>query len=108
MCNLGTAFGMGLIVTTFMVALGPDYILPALLGNVGAIVGSIVSVRLMLAYTKKYYAAQERLEDAEEESVVVKDFREIRKVIFFNASWMRCLKVERMELRWECQLFQGF
>ena len=44
LCNLGTAFGMGLIVTTFMVALGPDYIVPALLGNVGAIVGSIVSV----------------------------------------------------------------
>ena len=38
LCNLGTAFGMGLIVTTFMVALGPDYIVPALLGNVGAIV----------------------------------------------------------------------
>lgn len=84
LCNLGTAFGMGLIVTTFMVALGPDYILPALLGNVGAIVGSIVSVRLMLAYTKKYYAAQERLEDAEEESVVVKDFREIREGNLFQ------------------------
>ena len=84
LCNLGTAFGMGLIVTTFMVALGPDYILPALLGNVGAIVGSIVSVRLMLAWTKKYYAAQERLEDAEEESVVVKDFREIREGNLFQ------------------------
>ena len=59
LCNLGTAFGMGLIVTTFMVALGPDYIVPALLGNVGAIVGSIVSVRLMLSYTKNIMRIKE-------------------------------------------------
>lgn len=52
LCNLGTAFGMGLIVTTFMMSLGTDYILPALIGNLGAIVGSIVSVRLMIHFTK--------------------------------------------------------
>jgi len=51
LCNLGTAYGMGLIVTTFMI--GKGYILPALIGNIGAIIGSIVSVRLMLYFTKR-------------------------------------------------------
>lgn len=45
LCNLGTAFGMGLILTTFMIGLG--YFKEALIGNVGAIIGSIFSVRIM-------------------------------------------------------------
>lgn len=56
LCNLGTSFGMGLIVTTFMIAQGDQFIVPALIGNLGAIVGSVISVRLMLMQTKKYYA----------------------------------------------------
>jgi len=55
LCNLGTAFGMGLILTTYMMSLGKEFIVPALIGNVGAIIGSIVSVRLMIRHTKKYY-----------------------------------------------------
>jgi hypothetical protein len=57
LCNLGTAFGMGLILTTFMIGLGDgvEYILPVLVGNIGAIIGSIVSVRIMMVYSKKYY-----------------------------------------------------
>jgi hypothetical protein len=55
LCNLGTAFGMGLIVTTFMMSQGKEFIVPALIGNLGAIIGSIISVRLMLRQTKKYY-----------------------------------------------------
>lgn len=55
LCNLGTSFGMGLIVTTFMIAQGKEFIAPALIGNLGAIIGSIVSVRIMLMQTKKYY-----------------------------------------------------
>ncbi|MFW6382158.1 MAG: hypothetical protein ACOCZZ_01580, partial [Bacillota bacterium] len=51
LCNLGTAFGMGLILTTFMAGLG--FIREALIGNVGAIVGSIVSVRLMRYQIKR-------------------------------------------------------
>jgi len=51
LCNLGTAFGMGLIVTTFMIGLG--YFKEAMVGNVGAIIGSIVSVRIMAYRTKK-------------------------------------------------------
>ena len=78
LCNLGTAFGMGLIVTTFMMALGSDFIVPALIGNVGAIVGSIISVRLMLHFTKKYYANQPQEENNEEEVIERLDYREIR------------------------------
>lgn len=55
LCNLGTAFGMGLILTTYMMGLGKEYIAPALIGNIGALIGSIVSVRLMVRHTKKYY-----------------------------------------------------
>ena len=57
--NLGTAFGMGLIVTTFMIGLkapeGENLVVAALIGNLGAVVGSIVSTRLMLMQTKKLY-----------------------------------------------------
>lgn len=45
LCNLGTSFGMGLILTTFMMGFG--FIKEALIGNAGAIIGSIVSVRIM-------------------------------------------------------------
>lgn len=55
--NLGTAFGMGLIVTTFMLGLGdsagPHIALAALCGNLGAVIGSILSTRLMLRSTAK-------------------------------------------------------
>lgn len=55
LCNLGTSFGMGLIVTTFMISQGEQYVLPAIIGNIGALIGSIISVRLMLHFTKKFY-----------------------------------------------------
>lgn len=52
--NLGTSFGMGLIVTTFVLGLKGDHIgLAALCGNLGAVAGGIVSTRLMLRFTAK-------------------------------------------------------
>ena len=58
--NLGTSFGMGMIVTTFTLAqsklLGSQALLAAVCGNIGAIVGCIVSTRLLLAYSKKRYS----------------------------------------------------
>ena len=51
--NFGTAFGMGLVVIAFMTGLG--YGKGALLGLAGAIVGSIVSTRLMQRMTLKAY-----------------------------------------------------
>lgn len=56
--NLGTAFGMGMIVTTVMFGLGKGYGTAALIGNIGAIVGSIVSTRIMLHFTKKEYGTE--------------------------------------------------
>lgn len=53
--NLGTTFGMGLIVTAYMLSLGSEYFSAVLVGNIGAIIGGIVSVRLMLRIGKKYY-----------------------------------------------------
>lgn len=55
LCNLGTAFGMGLILTAYMISLGSEFIAPALIGNLGALIGSIVSVRIMLRFTRDYY-----------------------------------------------------
>lgn len=78
LCNLGTAFGMGLIVTTFMMSLGTDYILPALIGNLGAIIGSIVSVRLMIHFTKKYYQTSSSNSEAFHETQDLTQYREIR------------------------------
>ncbi|EEI82179.1 CD0519/CD1768 family membrane protein [Anaerococcus tetradius] len=63
LCNLGTSFGMGLIVTTTMFALPiQGAVKAALIGNLGAIVGSIVSVRLMLRFTKKFYGTEDMVE----------------------------------------------
>lgn len=60
--NIGTAFGMGMIITTFMVGLqanGQSFIGAALIGNLGAIIGSIISARLMIMKTKKLYGTEE-------------------------------------------------
>ena len=61
--NIGTAFGMGLIITTFMMGLnapkGESFFGAALIGNLGAVVGSIVSARLMMHFTKKMYGKEE-------------------------------------------------
>ena len=78
LCNIGTSFGMGLIVTTFMITQGKEYVLPALIGNLGAIIGSIVSVRIMLHFTKKFYGdSQVELEVAVTQET--EDLREIRE-----------------------------
>lgn len=57
--NLGTAFGMGLIITTTMMSLNIEGAFKAaLIGNLGAVIGSIVSVRLMMRKTKAYYGTE--------------------------------------------------
>lgn len=84
LCNLGTAFGMGLIVTTFMMSLGTDFILPAIIGNIGAIIGSIVSVRLMLHFTKKYYNVTKMDESDTINKTEITQYREIREGNLFQ------------------------
>ncbi len=71
--NLGTAFGMGLIVTSSMLALstrlGSGVAWAALCGNLGTVVGAIVSTRLMLFFMKRAYGteATDEAEAPEEE-----------------------------------------
>lgn len=61
--NLGTSFGMGLIVCTYMIGLqssvGISLGKAVLVGVLGAVVGSILSTRLMLRFTKKLYGTEE-------------------------------------------------
>ena len=81
--NLGTAFGMGLIVCTYMYSLSPS--MGTSLGKAvatglaGALIGSVVSTRLMLRFTRTYYG--EHADDhelAEGESPVPENMRPIR------------------------------
>ena len=84
LCNLGTSFGMGLIVTTFMISQGEKYVLPALVGNIGAIIGSIISVRIMLHFTKKYYKDEIDNTSLEIENSKIEEYREIRDGSIFQ------------------------
>ncbi|MBQ5441129.1 MAG: hypothetical protein IIU36_02545 [Firmicutes bacterium] len=60
--NIGTAFGMGAIITTFVIGLSGkgngDLITAAIIGNLGAVFGSIISTRLMLIFTKREYGTE--------------------------------------------------
>lgn len=57
--NLGTSFGMGLMVIMFILRIpareGDPVGLAALTGLLGAVIGSVISTRLMLRQTKKIY-----------------------------------------------------
>jgi len=82
--NIGTSFGMGLIITTFLASLkspiGESFGLAVLIGNLGAIVGSIVSTRLMLRYTSKLFgkdAPCDILDD--DEAIDIQQYRKVRR-----------------------------
>lgn len=61
--NIGTAFGMGLIITAFIIGIpspsGDNFILAVIVGNIASIIGSVISTRLMLRYTAKMYGKTE-------------------------------------------------
>ena len=59
--NFGTAFGMGLVVIFYMLGLG--FLKGALVGLLGAFIGSIVSTRLMQRFTLKAYPELDTLEN---------------------------------------------
>jgi len=84
LCNIGTSFGMGLIVTTFMISQGEEYVLPALIGNIGAIIGSIVSVRIMLHFTKKFYKVEKKSNNNLKSNKIDKEERVIREGSVFQ------------------------
>jgi hypothetical protein len=80
--NLGTVFGMGLIVTTFMLsqsATSRPLGKAVFLGNIGAILGGIVSVRLMGYFGKRKYGPDEDVLTEEEEGYDILHFREVRR-----------------------------
>ena len=82
--NIGTSFGMGLIITTFLAGLksptGEGFGLAVLIGNLGAIAGSIVSTRLMLRYTAKLYGTDAPCElNGEAEEIDIHKYRKVRK-----------------------------
>ena len=82
--NIGTSFGMGLIITTFMAGLksptGESFVLAVFLGNLGAVVGSIVSTRLMLRYTSKVYGKDAPCDLLEEdETFDINKYRKVRQ-----------------------------
>jgi len=61
--NFGTAFGMGLVVIFYMLGLG--FLKGALVGLLGAIIGSIVSTRLMQRFTLKAFPELDTEEEPE-------------------------------------------
>jgi len=71
--NFGTAFGMGLIVLTYMIgqghlnASGAGFYGAAFIGLAGAVFGSIVSTRLMQALIRKEFGEEEVVPAAEKE-----------------------------------------
>ena len=71
--NFGTAFGMGLVVIFYMLGLG--FLKGALVGLLGAIIGSIVSTRLMQRFTLKAYPelnVEEEPEGGDEQKISFK------------------------------------
>lgn len=76
--NLGTSYGMGLIVWTTMIAFSPEpiYAKASSLGVLGALIGSVVSVRLFRIFVKKYYKMEGKMSKIE---VKQTNIREVRK-----------------------------
>ena len=68
--NIGTAFGMDLIVCTYMYSLSPKMgqgLGGAVgVGLLGAVVGSIVSTRIMLIFTRKFFGDEAELSSSSE------------------------------------------
>lgn len=58
--NLANTFGMGLIVTSYCLGLGDEYIPAIIIGNIAAILGGIFSIRAILHIAKKEYKEDEK------------------------------------------------
>ncbi len=75
--NLGTSYGMGLIVCTYMLSLtaitGESYGMAVTVGLLGATIGAIFSTRIMMAFTRRVYgrgtSAMEAFPTAEDKEV---------------------------------------
>lgn len=77
--NIGTAFGMGFIITTTMMGIKTQgAVKAALIGNLGAILGSVVSVRLMLHFTKKLFGKELDCIDEDPKEKPIENMRVVR------------------------------
>ena len=76
--NFGTSFGMGLILTVFMISQGQQFISAAIIGNVGAVIGSVVSTRIMLFFCKRELTDSDTQTFHKDNSDIFK-YREIRE-----------------------------
>ncbi|MFR2965045.1 MAG: hypothetical protein ACLTK0_00785 [Anaerovoracaceae bacterium] len=83
---------MGLVITSFVIGLSAvtgsgsgNFIAAVLIGNLGAVVGSIVSTRLMLVKTRRLYGTEAAADESEDVSETEADaelpekMRRIRK-----------------------------
>ncbi len=81
--NLGTAFGMGLIISIFLVSLpsqnGESFTAAVVVGNVAAVIGSIISTRLMIRRTRRFYGTEAGFEEGAGETVDLIRYREVRE-----------------------------
>ncbi|MBQ1326020.1 MAG: hypothetical protein IIY52_08435 [Solobacterium sp.] len=82
--NLGTSFGMGLIVCTYMYSLsslaGTSLAGAVLVGLSGAAIGSVVSTRLMLVFTKRVFGTEEMMPQGEgDEGQIPEGMRIVRE-----------------------------
>ena len=84
--NLGTGFGMGLITVTFMMGLSPkdggSFLPAALIGLLGATIGSAVSVRIMLMSTKKMYGTETEAYEGQDQAEMIDDMRVVHEGSF--------------------------
>lgn len=79
--NLGTAFGMGLIITVYMMGLqgiGSTVGAAVLIGNIAAVIGSIVSTRLMMRYTKAAFGTEAWCESSSHTKIDLINYRQVR------------------------------
>ena len=79
--NLGTAFGMGLIITVYMMGLqgiGNQLGIAVLIGNIAAVIGSIVSTKIMMRYTKAMFGTEAWCETSSSTEVDLINYRQAR------------------------------
>lgn len=82
--NLGTAYGMGLIVIIYILSMevrpGEKMGLAIACGVCGAVIGSIVSTRLMIMRTRKMFGTMAESDETREEipDVSIMEYRETR------------------------------
>jgi putative membrane protein len=83
LANVGTAFGMGMIVITFMIGLsslsGTNFVSAVVIGFLGAVVGSVISTRLMLLKTAKLFGKDEMADNGADFGNEALELRSIRE-----------------------------